>query len=83
MPGDGQAVIAAKVEALEALSDVIEDIDNASDFVKIGGVSVCYAALASSHEAIRAEALVHWGHIDYIRCISTLCSDCVIRPIVQ
>eukprot|EP00041_Stephanoeca_diplocostata_P010305 m.163592 g.163592 ORF g.163592 m.163592 type:complete len:372 (-) comp18104_c0_seq4:240-1355(-) len=46
-----------KAEALDALHDLIEDIDNASDFVKIGGVGVCYAALSSTCADIRERAL--------------------------
>ena len=35
---DEPDLLEEKVKALEALHDLIEDIDNASDFVKIGGV---------------------------------------------
>lgn len=45
-------VTAARIAALEQLQNIIEDIDNASDFVKIGGVGVCYAALNDKDERV-------------------------------
>lgn len=51
------AAVQAKLEALEALQDLIEDIDVAGDFVKIGGVGICYAALSHPHEPIRMMAI--------------------------
>lgn len=58
-PGAGttEELTQVKLEALEALQDIIEDIDNASDFVKIGGVGVCYAALHHAAVPIRLQAI--------------------------
>eukprot|EP00040_Diaphanoeca_grandis_P017289 m.89975 g.89975 ORF g.89975 m.89975 type:complete len:335 (-) comp26351_c0_seq1:349-1353(-) len=51
-------IMAAKLAALEELQDIIEDIDNATDFMKIGGVGVCYAALNDDNtEAIKLQAI--------------------------
>lgn len=46
-----------KVEALESLQDLIEDIDNATDFVKVGGATVCDQALDHPHEQIAFMAI--------------------------
>lgn len=58
-PGAGTSgeLTQLKLDALEALSDIIEDIDNASDFMKVGGVGVCYAALRHAASPIRLQAI--------------------------
>eukprot|EP00038_Savillea_parva_P030580 m.78735 g.78735 ORF g.78735 m.78735 type:complete len:325 (+) comp9241_c1_seq1:305-1279(+) len=56
-PGTSEEDLKNKVMALDRLCDLIEDVDNALDFMKIGGVGICYSALKSDHEPMQCSAL--------------------------
>lgn len=50
---DGSATQEEQVEALEVVTDFIENIDTANDFFKIGGFCILFPCLNSAHADVR------------------------------
>lgn len=53
---NGDDILSEKEDAFEGLADIVDNLDNANDFHKIGGFHVMIKCLSSEHSSIRWRA---------------------------
>uniref|UniRef100_A0A915KSG3 Uncharacterized protein n=1 Tax=Romanomermis culicivorax TaxID=13658 RepID=A0A915KSG3_ROMCU len=73
------------VSALEILNDLCENIDNASDFIKVGGLKILTPLLASSATQLRALSAELVGNLsqNHFECQNILNELCTLNVLCE